>query len=127
MVPDVVLCLAPAPVRCLLTCAYCYCSPVIYALVYSTLLITHCPFPPLPDHSCTPQRRSHDDGEDTDTDAENEGPTETAPDTKKKNSRLCSECASRVAIRACNECGDKFCTKCYKFLHSTGNGAVAVP
>ena len=39
---------------------------------------------------------------------------------KKKSSRLCSECMDRVAIRACAECGDKFCTKCYKHLHATG-------
>jgi len=35
--------------------------------------------------------------------------------------RLCSECTDRVAIRQCNECGDRFCTKCYKSLHATGS------
>lgn len=55
-----------------------------------------------------------------DEDDEDEVEKEVVPD-KKKNSRLCSECSSRVAIRSCNECGDKFCTKCYKYLHSTGN------
>ena len=34
--------------------------------------------------------------------------------------RKCSECEERVATRACNECGDKFCTKCYKSTHATG-------
>jgi hypothetical protein len=65
------------------------------------------------------QKRLNEDGEEIDSDAEDQEPTAAVPD-KKKNSRLCSECCSRVAIRACNECGDKFCTKCYKFLHSTG-------
>jgi hypothetical protein len=65
------------------------------------------------------QKRLNEDGEEIDSDAEDQEPTAVVPD-KKKNSRLCSECCSRVAIRACNECGDKFCTKCYKFLHSTG-------
>jgi hypothetical protein len=50
---------------------------------------------------------------------EEEEAKEVVPD-RKKNTRLCSECSSRVAIRACVECGDKFCTKCYKHLHSTG-------
>lgn len=39
---------------------------------------------------------------------------------QKKQNRLCSECAQRVAIRNCSECGDKFCTKCYKATHATG-------
>lgn len=34
---------------------------------------------------------------------------------------LCVECVHRVAIRKCNECGDNFCTKCYKETHSTGS------
>jgi len=39
---------------------------------------------------------------------------------RKRNAKLCSECADRTATRGCNECGDKFCTKCYKYMHSTG-------
>lgn len=35
--------------------------------------------------------------------------------------KLCSECSERVAIRQCNECGDRFCTRCYKSLHATGS------
>lgn len=35
--------------------------------------------------------------------------------------KMCSECTDRVAIRQCNECGDRFCTKCYKSLHATGS------
>jgi hypothetical protein len=69
------------------------------------------------------QKRLNEDGEEIDSDAEDQEPTAAVPD-KKKNSRLCSECCSRVAIRACNECGDKFCTKCYKFLHSTGTATL---
>ena len=34
---------------------------------------------------------------------------------------LCVECAQRVAIRSCNECGDNFCTKCYKETHASGS------
>lgn len=34
---------------------------------------------------------------------------------------LCIECVKRVAIRKCLECGDNFCTKCYKETHSTGS------
>jgi hypothetical protein len=34
---------------------------------------------------------------------------------------LCVECVTRVAIRSCNECGDKFCTKCYKESHASGS------
>jgi hypothetical protein len=69
------------------------------------------------------QKRLNEDGEEIDSDAEDQEPTAAVPD-KKNNSRLCSECCSRVAIRACNECGDKFCTKCYKFLHSTGTATL---
>ena len=36
------------------------------------------------------------------------------------NNRLCTECFDRVAIRKCKECGDKFCTICYKETHATG-------
>lgn len=41
--------------------------------------------------------------------------------TKKGEVKRCSECTERVAIRHCNECGDLFCTKCYKACHLTGN------
>lgn len=34
---------------------------------------------------------------------------------------LCVECVKRVAIRACEECGDGFCTKCYKTTHASGS------
>jgi hypothetical protein len=34
---------------------------------------------------------------------------------------LCVECVKRVAIRSCEECGDGFCTKCYKTTHATGS------
>jgi hypothetical protein len=74
-------------------------------------------------HHTLKQKRLNEDGEEIDSDAEDQEPTAAVPD-KKKNSRLCSECCSRVAIRACNECGDKFCTKCYKFLHSTGTASL---
>jgi hypothetical protein len=40
--------------------------------------------------------------------------------TEKQRKKLCSECVLRTAIRFCNECGDKFCTKCYKDTHATG-------
>jgi hypothetical protein len=60
-----------------------------------------------------------ENGDPIESDEEEEEVKEVVPD-KKKNTRLCSECSSRVAIRACVECGDKFCTKCYKHLHSTG-------
>eukprot|EP01031_Cornospumella_fuschlensis_P026080 gene26080-31492_t len=33
---------------------------------------------------------------------------------------VCTECNERVAIVKCEECGDIFCTKCYKFLHALG-------
>ena len=69
-----------------------------------------------------PLQRLHDeDGEaEGELDEDDEAEAHRAAHDKKKNARMCSECSSRVAIRACNECGDKFCTKCYKFLHSTG-------
>lgn len=41
-------------------------------------------------------------------------------ETKKKKEKFCCECTERVAIRACNECGDKFCTPCYKETHAMG-------
>jgi hypothetical protein len=65
------------------------------------------------------QKRVDENGDPIESDEEDEEVKEVVPD-KKKNTRLCSECSSRVAIRACVECGDKFCTKCYKHLHSTG-------
>lgn len=34
---------------------------------------------------------------------------------------LCVECVQRVAIRACEECGDGFCTKCFKTTHASGS------
>jgi hypothetical protein len=47
------------------------------------------------------------------------------PTGKKKRSvgqeHLCVECVKRVAIRRCVECGDNFCTKCYKETHSSGS------
>mmetsp|Transcript_26383 Transcript_26383/g.39144 ORF Transcript_26383/g.39144 Transcript_26383/m.39144 type:complete len:1064 (+) Transcript_26383:160-3351(+) len=49
------------------------------------------------------------------------------PDTSGKGKRLagqehlCVECVTRVAIRQCNECGDGFCTKCYKETHASGS------
>jgi hypothetical protein len=33
---------------------------------------------------------------------------------------VCAECSERLSIRSCNECGDHFCTICYKATHSTG-------
>ena len=41
--------------------------------------------------------------------------------TKAQLSKLCSECQDRVAIRNCQECGDKFCTICYKKQHKLGS------
>lgn len=55
-----------------------------------------------------------------DGEVDEEAEAEAAAGTK-KNNKLCSECADRVAIRSCNECGDKFCTKCYKSTHATGS------
>lgn len=40
---------------------------------------------------------------------------------KKKNSEtLCCECDERTCIHFCRECGDKYCTPCYKSSHATG-------
>ena len=36
------------------------------------------------------------------------------------NNRVCSECSDRIAIRKCNDCGDKFCVPCFKDTHLTG-------
>lgn len=41
-------------------------------------------------------------------------------ETEKKPQNLCGECDQRVAIRHCHECGDKYCTKCYKSTHALG-------
>lgn len=41
-------------------------------------------------------------------------------DTDKVRLQNCIECAYRTAIRACNECGDVFCTKCYNETHAIG-------
>ncbi len=40
---------------------------------------------------------------------------------KVQQSKLCSECSENIAIRKCNECGDQFCTRCYKQTHSIGS------
>lgn len=37
------------------------------------------------------------------------------------DSKMCSECTKRVAIRFCTQCGDKFCCPCYKEQHSSGS------
>ena len=34
--------------------------------------------------------------------------------------KMCSECESRVGTRYCKDCGDKFCTKCFKSTHASG-------
>lgn len=34
---------------------------------------------------------------------------------------VCVECVERTAIRGCNECGDNFCTICYKSTHAIGS------
>lgn len=60
-----------------------------------------------------------DDAEGGPMAEEGSGPRKT--DKKKGQSHLCSECSDRVAIRSCAECGDKFCTKCYKAAHATGS------
>lgn len=41
-------------------------------------------------------------------------------DVDKVRLQNCIECSFRTAIRACNECGDVFCTKCYKETHAIG-------
>ena len=33
---------------------------------------------------------------------------------------MCSECNERFAIKACKECGDNYCTPCYRNAHATG-------
>ena len=44
----------------------------------------------------------------------NDGDDETFP------TDYCSECNEKYAIRGCVECGDNYCTPCYKSTHSTG-------
>jgi hypothetical protein len=51
--------------------------------------------------------------------------------TDKQKRKLCSECSERVAIRSCNECGDKFCTKVkliniinYIIFNNNNNSAI---
>ena len=34
---------------------------------------------------------------------------------------ICSDCNNRYSIRSCNECGDTYCTKCYKTSHLLGS------
>ena len=41
-------------------------------------------------------------------------------DVDKVRLQTCIECSYRTAIRACNECGDAFCTKCYNETHAIG-------
>ena len=41
-------------------------------------------------------------------------------ETEYNEKRICSECTTRVAIRKCDECKDKFCTICFKETHLTG-------
>jgi hypothetical protein len=45
---------------------------------------------------------------------------EALQDVDKQKLPLCVECSTRPAIRACNECTDSFCTKCYKETHAIG-------
>jgi len=39
---------------------------------------------------------------------------------KKSSETLCCECDERIAIKYCRECGDKYCTPCYRNSHATG-------
>ena len=39
---------------------------------------------------------------------------------KKTAETLCCECDERAAIKFCRECGDKYCTPCYRNSHATG-------
>ena len=34
---------------------------------------------------------------------------------------ICSDCNNRYSIRSCNECGDTYCTTCYKSSHLVGS------
>lgn len=49
---------------------------------------------------------------------------EEVPDDEedeKMKKKMCSECSSRIATRGCDDCGDKYCTKCFKSMHTTGS------
>lgn len=39
---------------------------------------------------------------------------------KRQLGQTCSECNQRVAIKMCKECGDTFCTPCYRTCHAAG-------
>jgi hypothetical protein len=41
-------------------------------------------------------------------------------EAKKTAETLCCECDERAAIKFCRECGDKYCTPCYRNSHATG-------
>lgn len=43
-----------------------------------------------------------------------------AIEKKKTAETLCCECDERAAIKFCRECGDKYCTPCYRNSHATG-------
>lgn len=47
---------------------------------------------------------------------------EAEEEEKRKNSdKICCECTERTAIRACDECGDNFCTPCFRTSHAAGS------
>jgi hypothetical protein len=39
---------------------------------------------------------------------------------KRQLGQVCSECSDRVAIKLCDQCGDTFCTPCYRSCHTAG-------
>lgn len=39
---------------------------------------------------------------------------------KRQMGHICSECNDRIAIKLCNECGDNFCTPCFRTCHTAG-------
>lgn len=39
---------------------------------------------------------------------------------ERQSKTICSECNERHSIKKCNECGDGFCTICYKQTHASG-------
>ena len=41
-------------------------------------------------------------------------------DQEKLRDKYCVECTERIAVRLCNECQDKFCTRCFKLTHALG-------
>lgn len=45
----------------------------------------------------------------------------TGMPVKPIDTKLCSECQERIAIRNCIQCGDKFCCPCYKDQHASGS------